>query len=216
MVGNSTMLPRDAHVHPESGKKEGPYRLFAFAIGCITDQKSASALGDHVKYASQILLPLLIIVNIFGNIYTQLVMMTMGHQRFKLCYYAAVLAMVDMALLLLQAVDAWLHAAFGIDPINAMVVRSQVMCNTFPFLFNFLTHLRAFLHVTLAVDTFLLSWRPVYYQRVLSSQRVKNAMLIYLVIFLTVNSQFLWTYDIVRTDVSPKGELYILQNNLFF
>ncbi|ELT88850.1 hypothetical protein CAPTEDRAFT_190662 [Capitella teleta] len=170
-----------------------PYEYFGdiyndfFDVEHNDDLKAAESIANYVY-------PILLVIAVFGNISSAIVLYKMGCKVLATCGYLSLLAILDLFMVFSTCGDAWLTELMGYSTTTQYMNTSDGFCRSFTFLKSFTGQLSQWLLVTVAIECVWLIDDPKKCSRILTKFRARTTMLLLTLVMSLVNVHFFWTY----------------------
>ncbi|KAL8606256.1 hypothetical protein ACOMHN_039792 [Nucella lapillus] len=142
------------------------------------------------------LYPFLLILGIFGNGVSVLILRQLSITAWSSALYLAVLALVDMMVLCIRCGSTWFHHALGVNPSMKVMEWSDAMCKCYLFVLNVLLQLWPWLMVAVSVDLAIASFRPLTTYRACTRERARVTILLITILLICLNLNFFWTWGL--------------------
>ncbi|KAK2151997.1 hypothetical protein LSH36_342g00000 [Paralvinella palmiformis] len=157
------------------------------------------AAGRDVSYYSDIVTmvtsPVQLLIGFVGNALCVYVSYVAVDVITPIAAYAAILASVDSAILIVDVGSEWLTLVFDADLNRDVISRSDTTCKTFYFVRHFLLHLASWLMVCVAIELLRLT-RNRKLLNYFRGERIVDTFVLLLVVLSTLNVHYFWTYGV--------------------
>ena len=195
------------------------YVLFNTSDGDLTDFGS-DAYAEIPEYVVEMGIqrfvpPLQVLLAVFGNAMTVLVMLRMRDRVHFMCSYLAIIAVTDSVVVMLISGNAWLRRMTGHDYLHQYLNQSEICCKVVTFLKHLCLHLTAWVMVTVAIENLVVNLRPLSITHV-KSQRVTDVMCLLLVLVTCLNLHYFWTYGLLNVEFEFGFDNIVRQKYCFF
>ena len=117
-----------------------------------------------------------------------------------LCAYAVVMAITDTLYLLVDDGSEWFALLAHKNLYSDVIGQSDTTCKAFQFLRHFLAHLTSWIAVSVAIESLRMT-RDYRRLEKFKLQRVKDTLVLLIVLMSTLNMHYFWTYGIETVDV---------------
>ena len=181
---------------PDYEAEDGEYTMSQHEF----DAYSFGALDVEYVIADSISLyiaPLLLIIGIFSNLVSIIVMVRLGVTTLSSCFYLAILGGIDIYLLCVRAGNDWAKHVWSTDITATILSQSNVSCQVYSFISSFFLHLCGWTLAVALIEFAIVTHRPEKAHTVCTTERVKNVLLVVVLFLVCVNAHFFWTYGLV-------------------
>ena len=137
-------------------------------------------------------LPVVILVGLFGNFLSFIVLVTPSMRKTSVYFYLTILSLSDSIVLIVSAFKTWLRIVFSFELLH----QSSISCKVIFFFLNLSYHTSAWIVVLVTLDRFVAVWLPFKSVILCTVMRAKIATCLLVLILIAYNSHILVLYDL--------------------
>lgn len=140
--------------------------------------------------------PILLVTGTVGNILSCVVLVRLTYRVLSTSMYLAILAILDTLMIYNRCVAIWVHQLVDIDITRMIANRSNAACQVYSFVTHFIIHLDAWLLTAAVLECTIVITKPLKAHHLCSTNRVRNILLVEILLLVCINAHFFWTYGL--------------------
>ncbi|VDP73612.1 unnamed protein product [Echinostoma caproni] len=145
---------------------------------------------------ARVILPFLLVLACFSNLFLLRTAYKLSRRRLPLAIYFVYITLLDQIDLFARGTDYLVEAYGGIRLFTAVQFLDRSACQLQTMIHSGLRHVHAALLIGFAIDTWRFARSPHLYAAVYRREWTRNVLILSAVLAITIDSQFLWTFDL--------------------